>query len=93
MALFLKLCFLIIPLISISYKSFYFGIEIAYIECRKQIAENIDKAKPRVIVGRKATGPTGIAGLPKGNKQDRITLALSEKVIRFLFSTGIGRIR
>ena len=52
MALFLKLCFLIIPLISISYKSFYFGIEIAYIECRKQIAENIDKAKPRVIVGR-----------------------------------------
>jgi hypothetical protein len=24
-----------------------------------------DKAKPRAIVGRKATGPPGIAGLPK----------------------------
>jgi hypothetical protein len=27
--------------------------------------ETVDKAKPRVIVGRKATGPKGIAGLPK----------------------------
>ena len=27
-----------------------------------------DKAKPRVIVGRKATGPIGIAGLPKQEK-------------------------
>ena len=27
--------------------------------------ETIDKAKPRVIVGRKAAGPNGIAGLPK----------------------------
>ncbi len=28
--------------------------------------DTIDKAKPRVIVGRKAAGPNGIAGLPKG---------------------------
>jgi hypothetical protein len=28
-----------------------------------------DKAKPRAIVGRKATGPSGIAGLPKEAKE------------------------
>jgi hypothetical protein len=38
-----------------------------------------DKAKPRVIVGRKATGPDGIAGLPKQDQRDRIPAAfLSE---------------
>ena len=39
-----------------------FGIVFAVIWVKKQIA---DKAKPRVIVGRKATGPSGIARLPK----------------------------
>jgi hypothetical protein len=44
-----------------------------------------DKAKPRAIVGRKATGPTGIAGLPKSGQRNRITVASYKMVIRFLF--------
>jgi hypothetical protein len=43
-----------------------------------------DKAKPRVIVGRKATGPDGIAGLPKQDQMDRILAAFLGTGIRFL---------
>jgi prepilin-type N-terminal cleavage/methylation domain-containing protein len=45
----------------------------------------IDNAKPRAIVGRKATGPPGIAGLPKSEGRHRIALAAPVGRIRFLF--------
>jgi hypothetical protein len=47
-----------------------FGIEIAPKILEKAKTNIADKAKPRVIVGRKATGPkkVGIAGLPKQNE-------------------------
>jgi hypothetical protein len=41
----------------------------------KNINLAVDKAKPRAIVGRKATGPTGIAGLPNGNERNRVAVA------------------
>jgi|GEM_PF-7041881 len=40
-----------------------FGIEIAFNILRKTKTNIADKAKPRVIVGRKATGPD-FSGLP-----------------------------
>ena len=43
-----------------------------------------DKAKPRAIVGRKATGPSGIAGLPKQAKRTGLPW-LIVSVVRFLF--------
>ncbi len=36
-------------------------------------------------MGRKATGPSGIAGLPKLDQRNRITVAELKRVIRFLF--------
>ncbi len=42
-----------------------FGIEIASNILQRAKIDVADKAKLRAIVGRKATGPTGIAGLPK----------------------------
>jgi len=65
---------------------FCFGIEIALQYNRNNLKLNVfDKAKPRAIVGRKATGPSGIAGLPRSDQRNRITVALLEMVIRFLF--------
>ena len=44
----------------------FFGTEIALGRGKNRNLNHIaDKAKPRAIVGRKATGPSGIAELPK----------------------------
>jgi hypothetical protein len=42
-----------------------------HITCQDII--ELDKAKPRVIVGRKAAGPTGIAGLPNSELNGKET--------------------
>jgi hypothetical protein len=62
------------------------GIQIANIQVKRKfwIIFN-DKAKPRAIVGRKATGPSGMAGLPKSDQRNRITVASFKMGIRFLF--------
>jgi prepilin-type N-terminal cleavage/methylation domain-containing protein len=44
-----------------------------------------DNAKPRAIVGRKATGPSGNSGLPKSDRRPRVALASPVGRIRFLF--------
>jgi hypothetical protein len=46
-----------------------------------------DNAKPRAIVGRKATGPSGIAELPKQNKRDRVTLRKGKPGLSFFLVT------
>ncbi len=46
--------------------------------------KTIDKAKPRVIVARKATDPKSrTAGLPRSEEEDQIAVALSKRLIRF----------
>ena len=60
------------------------GISIALSYTIDSFSLIADKAKPRVIVGRKATGPDGIAGLPKQDQRDRIPAAFLSAGIRFL---------
>ncbi len=43
----------------------------------------VDKAKPRAIVGRKATGPSGIAGLPKQKEFCRPVVPIVTRAIFF----------
>ena len=52
------------------YELIVLGIEIALSQVKEKIQAIDDKAKPRAIVGRKATGPLGIAGLPKSDEKE-----------------------
>jgi len=54
--------------ISLLFNKAIFGIRFALNKIKgKSTDKAVDKAKPRAIVGRKTTGPTGTAGLPKEN--------------------------
>jgi hypothetical protein len=47
------------------YNKIIFGIGFAFYQIKgRKTYKAVDKAKPRAIVGRKTTGPIGIAGLP-----------------------------
>jgi hypothetical protein len=68
--------------IKLLYELIVLGIKIASQYNSNDLEPNIiDKAKPRAIVGRKATGPTGIAGLPElqVSCRNRIAMALSKR--------------
>ena len=74
--------------IKLLYELIVLGIEIAfYFNSNNLNSDIVDKAKPRAIVGRKATGPSGIAGLPKlqTSCRNRIALALSKRESGFCF--------
>ena len=44
---------------------FEHGTAFALLQAKDRFEKKSDKAKPRAIVGRKATGPLRTAGLPK----------------------------